>query len=206
MSLFLCVILSEVRARSDRTQSKDPYCGYGPSGHSPSSLRHSVIPSPQTRACFERARLKCVRENPVAAPRLGKIFHFTRGLRPGLTSLPPLRGWIQSIPASLSHRKLFLRVLTQTLKSCPDTRRSKPISRDPWNRVLSRLGLDRSRALPLSRHGCEQVGLHQRPEALIIGREVHLHQVFGAVDSGVLQRQLLARRAAHPAVEDARFH
>ena len=47
-------------------------------------MRRNILP---------QARLKCVRENPVAAPRLGKNSHFTRGLRPGLTALPPLRGW-----------------------------------------------------------------------------------------------------------------
>jgi len=38
--------------------------------------------------------------------RLGIIPHFTRGLRPGLTALPPLRGWYQDISGIVIHKNI----------------------------------------------------------------------------------------------------
>jgi len=68
-------------------------------------------------------RTEEVRESPVAAAAARKKSHSTRGSRPGLTSLPPLRGWTNELARGSSHRKPLTRVLTQTLESCPDTKR-----------------------------------------------------------------------------------
>ena len=55
-----------------------------------------------------------------AASRLGNFFPFTpRGLRPGLTSMPPLRGWFDCSKFTLFHFKIVAVVATQSLKAVP---------------------------------------------------------------------------------------
>jgi len=67
-----------------------PPLGLKPSvGMTPMRERAAALGREDT---IEGEGLKCLRENPVAATRLARISHFTRGLRPGLTALPPLRG------------------------------------------------------------------------------------------------------------------
>ena len=53
-------------------------------------------------------------ENPVAATRLGRISTSTRSLRPGLTSLTPLRGWTDAFGQHWSHRRPLSQVRTLT--------------------------------------------------------------------------------------------
>jgi hypothetical protein len=61
-------------------------------------------------------RLQGLCRNGVAAPRLGSIFRFTRRLRAGLTSLPPLRGSFGRFRGGLSRRKIALPVAAQSLQ------------------------------------------------------------------------------------------
>ena len=42
--------------------------------------------------------------------------HLTRGLRPGLTAKPPLRGWLVRSSSISSHREIAIAVATQSLK------------------------------------------------------------------------------------------
>jgi hypothetical protein len=73
--------------------------------------------------------LKRLRRDCDAATRLGSFFHFTRGLRPGLTAKPPLRGSGVRLSIVLFHLQTLFRVVTQSLKPAPDDRNKELIGR-----------------------------------------------------------------------------
>jgi hypothetical protein len=91
---------------------------------------HRVFPPsvqpPGTRRCRLEdrvpagadARISSAEKRPVSPlPRLDLFPHLTQGLRPGLTAMPPLRGWLARDSIMLSHQKIAFEVATQSLRA-----------------------------------------------------------------------------------------